>query len=61
MKTFKEFIKEDAPVNSAGGGAIAGIGVGPNGEPGISPKQHKKYKNKNKKKDKVTRAIIGTI
>jgi hypothetical protein len=28
-------IEEDAPANSAGGGAIAGIGVGPNGEPGV--------------------------
>lgn len=27
-------IKEDAPANSAGGGNIAGIGVGPKGEPG---------------------------
>ena len=38
MKTFKNFkdkMKEDAPVNSAGGGNIAGIGVGPDGEPGI--------------------------
>jgi len=27
-----------APTNSAGGGAIAGIGVGPKGEPGVNPK-----------------------
>ena len=27
-------IKEDAPANSAGGGNIAGLGVGPQGEPG---------------------------
>jgi hypothetical protein len=27
-------IKEDAPANSAGGGNIAGIGVGAKGEPG---------------------------
>ena len=33
---------EDAPVNSAGGGAIAGIGVGPDGEPGVHPKKKKK-------------------
>lgn len=31
-----------APVNSAGGGAIAGIGVGKDGEPGISKKRQKK-------------------
>lgn len=28
--------KEDAPAMSAGSGAVAGIGVGPQGEPGIS-------------------------
>lgn len=32
-------IQEDAPVNSAGGGQIAGIGVGPKGEPGINKKK----------------------
>ena len=44
MKTFKNFkdkMKEDAPVNSAGGGNIAGIGVGPYGEPGIKKKKKK--------------------
>jgi len=34
---------------AAGSGAIAGIGVGPKGEPGVTPKQMKRYKNKNKK------------
>ena len=34
-------MKEDAPVNSAGGGNIAGIGVGPDGEPGIKKKKKK--------------------
>jgi hypothetical protein len=29
------FFTEDAPVNSAGSGEIAGIGIGPQGEPGI--------------------------
>jgi hypothetical protein len=28
-------IKEDAPTNNAGGGSVAGIGVGPKGEPGV--------------------------
>jgi hypothetical protein len=36
-------IKEDAvPVNNAGGGQVAGIGEGPQGEPGVSPKTRKK-------------------
>ncbi len=48
LYTFKEFsmIKEDvasggAPMNSVGGGAIAGIGVGPQGEPGVDKKKKK--------------------
>jgi len=38
VKSFGEFIEEDAAVNSAGGGAVAGLGVGPQGEPGGIPK-----------------------
>jgi len=30
---------EGAPANSAGGGQIAGIGVGPKGEPGVNKKK----------------------
>ena len=40
--------EEDAPANSAGGGNIAGIGVGPDGEPGVLPRAAKSYKKKNK-------------
>ena len=37
MNSILEAISEDgAPANSAGGGNIAGIGVGPKGEPGVS-------------------------
>ena len=36
---FEELQKEDAPANSAGGGAVAGIGVGPDGEPGVKVKK----------------------
>jgi len=28
---------EDAPANAVGGGHIAGVGIGPKGEPGRSP------------------------
>ena len=41
MKTFKKFRKEDAPANNVGGGNIAGVGVGPAGEPGIKKKKKK--------------------
>jgi hypothetical protein len=40
--------KEEAPTNAAGGGNIAGMGVGPDGEPGITPKAMARYKRKNK-------------
>lgn len=41
-------MSEEAPANSAGGGAIAGIGVGPKGEPGVKPAAMNRYKRKNK-------------
>lgn len=48
MKTFAAWIKEDGavPVNNAGGGQIAGIGVGPQGEPGFSRKKTKMMSRK---------------
>jgi len=47
---FENAFEEDAPANSAGSGNIAGIGVGPQGEPGMSPK-HKKRKPLKRFKD----------
>jgi hypothetical protein len=41
MKSFKQFVKEDGIVNAVGGGAIAGIGVGKDGEPGVNLKKKK--------------------
>ena len=35
-------IEEDMPINAAGRGAVAGIGVGPDGEPGYNPRKKKK-------------------
>lgn len=45
---------EEEPTNSVGGGAIAGLGVGPDGEPGVSKKNMKKHK-------KRIRDIMGTV
>jgi hypothetical protein len=42
MKQFKNKLKEDAPTNSVGGGNVAGLGVGPQGEPGVSKKTKKR-------------------
>lgn len=40
-------MKEEAPTMSVGSGKIAGMGVGPQGEPGVGPKAMSKYKRKN--------------
>lgn len=37
-----DMLLEDAPTNSAGGGQIAGIGIGPDGEPGINLRKRKR-------------------
>ena len=51
MQTAADYMstemKEEAPVNSVGAGKIAGMGVGPQGEPGVGPKAMKRYKDKN--------------
>jgi hypothetical protein len=41
--THIESLKEDAPTVNAGSGNIAGIGVGPKGEPGVSPSVQKRH------------------
>lgn len=41
MKTFMQFLEDAVPANAAGPGQIAGIGVGPNGEPGVAKKKKK--------------------
>jgi hypothetical protein len=54
---YKEFLRkhttediinkmdEDAPAVNVGGGQIAGVGVGPAGEPGVKPKKKKDEKD----------------
>jgi hypothetical protein len=44
-------MQEEAPANAAGGGNIAGMGVGPDGEPPVFPKAMAKYKRKNKEEE----------
>lgn len=41
-------LHEDAPVNNVGGGGIAGVGVGPAGEPGVPVAAQKKRYGKTK-------------
>lgn len=41
------FVAEDAvPVNAAGPGNVAGIGIGPQGEPGVEKRQVRKHKRR---------------
>lgn len=40
-------VKEEVPANAVGGGAIAGVGVGVSGEPGVMPSAMGRYKRKN--------------
>jgi hypothetical protein len=53
----KAFINEDAAVNSAGSGGVAGIGVGPQGEPGVKKNKRalliKMLRRKSVKEEKV--------
>ena len=49
MKSFKQYIDEmgagavaAGPTNTASGGQVAGIGVGPQGEPGVHLKKKKR-------------------
>lgn len=43
---------EEAPVNAVGSGNIAGVGVGPDGEPGFTRPAMNKYKKRNQKQVK---------
>ena len=54
LPLFEAKIKDEDINMTAGSGAIAGIGIGPDGEPGVSKKAQKKHKKKNKL---MTRAV----
>lgn len=43
-------IEDGVPANCVGGGAIASVGVGSDGEPGFTPKVMKKYKESNQQR-----------
>ena len=50
-------IEEDMPTNAAGRGAVAGIGVGPDGEPGYNPRKKKKNSDFEKNFHKSRRCL----
>jgi hypothetical protein len=47
--SFKDYYLDE--MNGVGGGAVAGIGVGPQGEPGVDPRFMPMIRRKKKKKD----------
>lgn len=53
LKPFTRWISEDAPTVAAGHGAVAGLGVGPQGEPGIEPA----VTARKRKKRRVTESV----
>lgn len=55
-----EEVMSAAPANSAGAGNIAGIGVGKDGEPGLTKAQMRKYKKRNKHMPKLRNIINKT-
>tara|TARA_B100001113_G_scaffold84700_1_gene67416 strand:- start:2097 stop:2618 length:522 start_codon:yes stop_codon:yes gene_type:complete len=50
--SFKNYMSE---MNGVGGGAVAGIGVGPQGEPGVDPRLMPMARRKKKKKNANTK------
>lgn len=52
LMTFRQF-NEELAANAVGNQAIAGLGVGPEGEPGLTKKQRERYKLKNKNSSAV--------
>lgn len=62
---FEErFLKDDAvggiPTNNVGSGAIAGMGVGPDGEPGVTRAQQRRHQKRTTKGKKL-RDVIGVV
>lgn len=46
VQQYQRNLKEDAVVNAAGSGQVAGLGVGPQGEPGFPKQKTKLFKRK---------------
>jgi hypothetical protein len=56
VKSFRETLTEE-PTNSVGSGAIAGLGVGPDGEPGLTRAQQRAHVSRNKAKAKLRKKM----
>jgi hypothetical protein len=45
---FEQKFVEDVPTNNVGSGNISGLGIGPDGEPGITKRQQARHRRKNR-------------
>jgi hypothetical protein len=54
------FLTDEVPANNVGSGAIAGLGVGPDGEPGVTRAQQIRHR-KRTQKPKRLRDVIGVL
>jgi len=61
MREAEELIEDGIPTNIAGTGNIAGIGVGPKGEPGISAKVIERHRKKNKKQKDIIMGLMDRL
>ena len=58
---FEKRFFEETPAVNVGGGNIAGLGVGPQGEPGLTAAQMKRYKKKNTGPKRLRDITGGTL
>lgn len=57
-----KLLSEEVATNTVGGGKIAGVGVGPDGEPGFTPNVIRRHKKRMKKKAKeVSRKVSAMM
>lgn len=56
-----ELITESAPTNIVGTGNIAGVGIGPDGEPGFAQKAIAHHRRRNKKKEQEIMAMLSRM
>jgi hypothetical protein len=54
---FSKRFDEDAPTVNVGSGAVAGLGIGDDGEPGLTPRQMRRHRSRSTRKS--LRDVIG--
>jgi hypothetical protein len=56
----QQYLSEEAPTVTAGSGDVSGIGIGPDGEPGVSPAKTKLYRRTKATKKRNERPEVST-